>query len=207
MTKRPLFLGVLLVCVFTCAAKAEEWVFNPLHSKIEFTASSRLTKTDGQFRRFTAKVDVNDKALERSSMLVTIDVASLDTDNEDRDEHLRTKDFFDVEAYPSATIEVKGVRKASPSEYEASAAVTIRGVTKTLALRMMIVTFENGVLRFQGAAEISQKEFGIGSNSQQSIASMANPLQDLVAIRYEMDMRKPAPPRQGAGRPAVRGVC
>lgn len=206
MTKRSLFLGVLLVSFLAGVAKAEGWVFDPLHSKIEFTASSRLTKTDGQFRKFTVKANVNDEALEKSRMLVTIDVASLDTDNESRDEHLRTKDFFDVEAYPSATIKVNGVRKVSPSDYQASAAVTIHGVTRTVALPMKIVAFENGVLRFQGATEISRKDFGIGTDTAGSLVNVANPLQDLVAIRYEMDLRKPAPPRPRAGTAAVRGV-
>lgn len=131
-----------------------------------------------------------------------MDVASIDTANERRDNHLRTKDFFDVDTYPQATIELKSLRKLSATEYEAAAEVTIHGVTKSMALPMSILTFENGVLRFRGASEVSRKDFRIGTDTNGSVMNTANPIQDLVAIRYEMDLRRvtPAGPAPGTTR-------
>lgn len=61
MTKRILFLGAVLFSCFACRLTADEWILDPLHSKIEFTADSRLVRTDGQFHKFAVKANVNDK--------------------------------------------------------------------------------------------------------------------------------------------------
>ncbi len=206
MAKRILLLGAVLCFFWVGSLWADEWILDPLHSKIEFTADSRLVRADGQFHKFTVKADVDDKQLEKSKVTIVVDVASIDTANERRDNHLRTKDFFDVETHPQATIEVKSLRKLSPTEYEASAEVKLHGVAKSLTLPMEILAFEGGVLHFRGASQISRKDFGIGTDTTGSVVNVANPIRDLVAIRYEMDLRKVSPaagPASGTA-PSVR---
>ena len=182
-----LFLGVMLAGLLAVPAAAEEWAVDAGHSKIVFTAEARFFGADGQFRKFAIKADVDDKALENSKVSVTVDVASIDTNNEKRDGHLRSKDFFDVTNHPTATINIKSIRKLAATTYEADGEITIRGVTKPVKLPVRVVLFEEGRLRFRGDIELNRQDFGVSYNSRM------NPIQDVVGVRYEVNLRKPRP--------------
>lgn len=184
---RVVLFTAWLAFLLTTPAAAEEWVLDAAHSKIVFTAEARFFSADGQFRKFNVKADVDDKALENSKVMVTVDVASIDTNNERRDKHLRSKDFFDVANHSTATINIKGIRKLSDTSFEADGEITIRGVTKPIQLPVRILLFENGILRFRGSVEMNRKDFGVSYNSR------LNPIHDIVGVRYEVNLRKPKP--------------
>lgn len=177
----------ILVLLFAIAitAPAAEWRLDAGHSKIAFTAESRFFGGDGLFRKFDVKADVDEKALEKSSVAITVDVTSIDTNNERRDKHLKSADFFDVEKHPTANIQIKDIRKISERDYEANADITIRGVTKPVKLPVKVVLFEEGRLRLRGTVELNRKDFGV------SYSSRMNPIQDMVEIRYEIGLLKP----------------
>lgn len=187
LSARIVVLIALLALVLAAPAAAEEWILDAAHSKIVFSAEARFFSADGQFRRFSVKADVDDKALENSKVMVTVDVDSIDTNNEKRDKHLRSADFFDVTNHPTAAINIKGIRKLSDTSYEADGEITIRGVTKPLRLPVRIVLFEGGVLRFRGNVELNRRDFGV------SYQSRLNPIEDIIGIRYEVNLRKPKP--------------
>ncbi len=192
--KRTLILSLLLVGT-TCA---EEWRLDAGHSKIAFTAEARFFSAEGQFRKFDVKADVDEKALENSKVTVTVDTASIDTNNERRDNHLRSKDFFEVATHPTSIIEIKAIRKLAENNYEADGQVTIHGVTKPFKLPVKVVLFENGRLRFRGNVDLNRKEFGISYNSR------LNPVEDVVAVRYEVSLIKPKPPGPPGPPPAQK---
>lgn len=185
---RKLFLYIA-VSLFTLVSPvwAEQWALDANHSKIVFTAEARFFSSDGLFRKFDVKADIDEAALEKSKVEVTVDVASIDTNNDRRDKHLRSKDFFDAETHPTATINIKGIRKISATQFEADGEVTIRGVTKSVALPVRIVLFESGILRFRGNVDLNRKDFGVSYNSRM------NPVEDIVGVRYEVNLRKPKP--------------
>ncbi len=183
-----MLLRLLIVVAFLAEpAAGEEWGLDAAHSKIVFSAEARFFSADGRFRKFSVKADVDDKALENSKVNVTVEVASIDTNNERRDNHLRSKDFFDAANYPNANIEIKSIRKLASNSYEADGGITIRGVTKPIRLPVKVVLFEDGRLRLRGEVELKRQEFGV------SYQSRLNPIQDVVGVRYEVSLLKPKP--------------
>ncbi|HJW10050.1 MAG TPA: YceI family protein, partial [Holophagaceae bacterium] len=106
---RRLILPLLLVAL---PALAGDSTFTPdtVHSRIGFTAKT-LFKVEGFFGKYTADISGDPKTLKNAHVNLTIDVASINTDNEGRDKHLRSADFFDVEKYPSITFTSKHVWK------------------------------------------------------------------------------------------------
>jgi polyisoprenoid-binding protein YceI len=103
-----------------------------IHSSISFQVKHMMiAKAKGEFNEFDIEVEGDINQLESSKVKVTIQAASIDTKNEDRDNHLRSADFFDVEHYPTITFISDSVKKVSTNEYEVTGQLTIKDVTKT----------------------------------------------------------------------------
>lgn len=103
-----------------------------VHSGIGFQIKHlMISKVKGEFRDFDVQVEGNLDNLEGLKVTVTVDTNSINTNNEDRDNHLRSGDFFEVEKYPAIKIEGESIKKLSDEEYELLANVTIRDVTRT----------------------------------------------------------------------------
>ena len=115
--------------------KAGTWVIDPSHSQIEITARHLMvSKVRGSFQTFSGAVTIGGTP-EESAVEVTIDAASVNTGAEDRDGHLRSGDFLDVEAYPTITFQSTSIER-NGSAYRLIGNLTLRGVTKPLTLDM-----------------------------------------------------------------------
>lgn len=143
-----------------------------VHSGITFSIKHMMVaKAKGEFKGFDVDFngDLND--LENSSVKVTIDAASVDTNNEDRDNHLRSGDFFDVENHPNITFVSKSVKKVDDGEYEVTGDLTIREVTKTETFKVEY----NGTAKspmdgstitgFDVEGKINREDFGLTWNA------------------------------------------
>lgn len=109
------------------------WTIEPGHSTIEAVARHlKVTKVRGRFGSFEGKVEVPDDLLQ-SRVEVTIEAASIDTNNEDRDEHLRSEDFLYVEDYPTLSFESTGVEEVGGG-YRLTGDLTMRGETRPVTL-------------------------------------------------------------------------
>ena len=109
------------------------WIIEPTHSTIEAVARHlRVTKVRGRFESFEGKVVVPEDALQ-ASIDVTIDATSIDTNNEDRDAHLRSPDFLDAEQHPTLEFHATGVEEKGGG-YEVTGDLTMAGVTKPVTL-------------------------------------------------------------------------
>jgi polyisoprenoid-binding protein YceI len=103
-----------------------------IHSSISFQVKHMMvSKVKGEFNEFDIEVEGDVNQLEASKVKVTIPASSIDTKNEDRDNHLRSADFFDAEKYPNITFISDSVKKVSDHEYEVTGKLTIKDVTKT----------------------------------------------------------------------------
>jgi polyisoprenoid-binding protein YceI len=103
-----------------------------IHSSISFQVKHMMvSKVKGEFNEFDIEVEGDVNQLEASKVKVTIPASSIDTKNEDRDNHLRSADFFDAEKYPNITFISDSVKKVSDHEYEVTGQLTIKDVTKT----------------------------------------------------------------------------
>jgi polyisoprenoid-binding protein YceI len=101
-----------------------------VHSALNFEVKHMMvSKAKGEFQEFDVDFNGSFDDLENASVKATIDVASIETNNEDRNGHLKSGDFFDVETYPNITFVSKNIEKVSDSEFKITGDLTIKGVT------------------------------------------------------------------------------
>jgi polyisoprenoid-binding protein YceI len=113
------------------------WKIDPTHSTVGFAVRHMVvSKVRGRFTRFDATIRIDEAAPERSEVVVTIAADSIDTGMADRDVHLRSADFLDVEAFPTVTFESRRVRRTSDGRFEVVGDLTLRGVTKEVMLQV-----------------------------------------------------------------------
>lgn len=122
-----------------------------------------VTKVHGAFNDFESTFSVNDGAVEGSA---TIKAASIDTANEQRDEHVKSADFFDVENHPELTFTITGAEVGDGSEGTVTGDLTIKGVTKPVTLDVEVLGVQedqNGDTRlgFEASTKINRKDFDI----------------------------------------------
>jgi polyisoprenoid-binding protein YceI len=130
--------------------------------RIGFVAKNMLATANGVFHRWTVvESDINLDSLENGSVSIEIDVASLDTDNERRDHHLRTEDFFEVEAWPVARVRIHSATRGEGERWNAQFDIEIRGVRKTLPGSFEILNRKPFQVR--GTLTIDRLDFGIGT--------------------------------------------
>ena len=147
------------------------YALDPAHTRLGFVARhAMVTKVRGSFEQFdgSAQLDFEDPA--KSTATLSFQVGSIQTGNGQRDEHLRTNDFFDVATYPVATFQSTGVRVVDDSTFEMVGDLTLKGVTKPVTIAWELTGTETdpyGNLRagFEGKATINRKEWGVSWNA------------------------------------------
>ena len=174
---------------------ADAYVFDPAHSSIEFSVKHLvITNVKGSFDRFDGSISADPEKIEESSVNVTIDVASINTKNEKRDEHLRSSDFLDAENHPQITFRSSEIRKTNDG-YVAAGTLTIRGVAKEVELPFALhgpITSPWGetVAGIEIAYEIDRQEFGVSWN--QTLDTGGVVVGNEVRIEINLEVKKEA---------------
>ncbi len=143
------------------------WTIDPAHSEVGFTVRHLMSKVRGNFTSFQGDLQIADNPLE-SSVTASIDLASVDTRNSDRDNHLRSADFFSIAEHPTMTFTSTSVR-ADGEDLVASGDLTIKGVSKPVDLKLEYLgvqqdPYGNTRVGFWATTTISRKEWGIVTN-------------------------------------------
>lgn len=113
------------------------WVIDPAHTLVEFAVKHMMIATvKGRFGEVSGEIRLDDGAPENSSVEVTIDASSIDTRNSDRDAHLRSADFLDVEKFPALTYRSRRVESSGAGKYRVVGDLTIRDVTREVVLEV-----------------------------------------------------------------------
>ncbi|HEY2832266.1 MAG TPA: YceI family protein [Sporichthyaceae bacterium] len=147
------------------------WTVDAAHSRVGFTARhAMVTKVRGSFTDFAATAQLNVENPADSHIDVTIEVASVNTGNDQRDGHLRTNDFFDAETYPQIRFVSTNVERLDPENYRLTGDLTIKGITKPVAVDFEfsgVATDPYGNQRagFEGKATINRKDWGVSFNA------------------------------------------
>lgn len=167
---------------------AGTWTVDPNHSSVGFTIRHVMTKIRGKFETFEATI-VTAENLVDSSLTAVVDMSSISTGSGQRDKHLRSGDFFDVETHPQMRFVSTGVRLLDEERAEIIGDLTIRGITKQVALDVEIIGFgkdSRGVMRagFSATGEINRRDFGVSWNSVLEGGGFA--LADKVQINLEV---------------------
>jgi polyisoprenoid-binding protein YceI len=143
------------------------WTIDQSHSEVGFTVRHLMSKVRGQFTSFAGDLKIADDPFE-SSVTATIDLSSVDTRNADRDNHLRSSDFFSVESHPTMTFSSTGVFEEQ-GELKVSGNLTIKGVTKPVELALSFLGTDNDPwgnsrVGLEASTTLSRKEWGIDFN-------------------------------------------
>jgi polyisoprenoid-binding protein YceI len=161
-----LVLGMVWWLPTAAQAESARWHVDSEHSTIEFrVAHMVVSKTSGRFMDYTGFIDMDAEAGTVKAIEATIKTASINTNHEKRDAHLRSPDFFDVEKYPAITYTMKSYTQAD-DVYQAVGDLTLHGVTKEIVLTGHF----NGVAKdpwgntragFSGEGKLNRKDFGL----------------------------------------------
>ena len=147
------------------------YTIDPTHSRIGFVARhAMVTKVRGSFNEFdgTGYFDADDPA--GSHLELRIKTASIDTRNADRDAHLRSNDFFDMETYPEITFTSTSVEQVGADDYRVTGDLTIKGITKPVTVDLEYTgsatdPFGNQRIGFEGKTTINRKDWGVTWNA------------------------------------------
>jgi len=142
---------------------------DPTHSSIEFSIRHLvIAKVRGRFAKFSGKIELDDGDVTRSAVTAEIDAASIHTNDEKRDAHLRAADFLDVEKFPKITFASKRIEKLG-GELRMTGALTIHGVTRDAVLEVEQLgalkdPWGNQRVAFSAKGTIDRKEYGLQWN-------------------------------------------
>jgi polyisoprenoid-binding protein YceI len=128
-------LAILALAALPAAlplAAQDVYKIDPVHSEASFKVRHALAKVSGRFSKFSGTIKVDAADITKSSVEVTIETASITTDNEGRDKHLKSADFFDVEKFPTITFKSTSVKEVAKGKLEVTGAFTMHGVTKAI---------------------------------------------------------------------------
>lgn len=147
------------------------YTIDPTHSRIGFVARhAMVTKVRGSFNDFagTGYLDADDPS--KSRVQLTIKTKSIDTRNADRDGHLRSNDFFDMDTYPEITFTSTSVEALDAETFRVTGDLTIKGVTKPVSVDFeytgtAVDPFNNTRVGFEGSTTVNRKDFGVSWNA------------------------------------------
>lgn len=172
------------------------YVIDPAHTRIGFVARhAMVTKVRGAFNEFEGTATVDGDDLARSSAAVTIQAASIDTRNEQRDAHLRSNDFLAMEEFPQITFVSTGVRPTGATSLELTGDLTIKGVTRSVTIPFELEggatdPFGNVRVGFEGSVTINRKDYGITWNAALETGGVL--VSDKIVLEFEVSAIKTA---------------
>ena len=185
-----------LVAVFALAlavpAQGATWNVDAAHSHVGFSVRHLLTPVPGSFGDFTGTIVYDEENPAASSVEFTVHTASIDTNNERRDNHLRSADFFDAENHPTLTFKSKKVAPLGGNNLAVTGDLTIRGVTKEVTVPVEVLGVMGDKAGFQTELTIDRKEYGVVWNRalDQGGTVLGDDVKILLTI--EADREKPA---------------
>ncbi|GAC1479562.1 MAG: YceI family protein [Gemmatimonadaceae bacterium] len=173
-------LAYAIVAPLVLLADPKPHVIDKAHSQINFVAEARFISAHGFFANWDADLQIDPAVPEASRISITIDAASINTRVDRRDNHLRSKDFFDAATYPKITFVSSKLTKRSDKLYDVAGDLTIRGTTKAVVVPTKIVFYESGRGRVTGQFVVNRKEYGVSYDSK------ANPIEDEVQVQFSI---------------------
>ena len=170
------------------------YAIDAAHSRFGFVARhAMVTKVRGAFNEFegTAVIDGEDPS--KSSASITLQVASVDTRNAQRDGHLRNNDFLDVEKYPTITFASTAIKQVEDREFEVTGDLTIKDVTKSVTIPLTLEgvatdPFGNERIGFEGSTPILRSEFGVTYNAALETGGVL--VSDKIVLEFEISAIK-----------------
>jgi polyisoprenoid-binding protein YceI len=170
---------------------------DPAHTSLEFVARHMLTKVRGRFTEFAGRVTVGDTP-ETSSVELDVDTASITTGNEQRDAHLHSSDFFEVDAHPKMTYRSTAFRPTGGTSFELDGELSVKGVTRPITLTGEFLgwgvdAWGNDRLFAEAKTRVNREDWGLLWNMAVELTGVL--VGRDVDLEFEVQAFKPAPER------------
>jgi len=166
---KKVFSFLILAFLSTSLFAQTTWNADPMHSKLTFsTGHLGISDVAGLFKKFEASATANKADFSDAVFELSVDVNSIDTEVEMRDNHLRSADFFEVEKFPKMTFKSTGITKSGKDKYKLKGNLTLHGVTKPVTMDLWYRgTIENPQSKaptagFQLTGTIKRSDFQVG---------------------------------------------
>jgi polyisoprenoid-binding protein YceI len=166
------------------------------HSRIGFVARhAMVTKVRGSFDEFEGTATLDGSNPENSSVNVTVQVASVDTRNDQRDGHLRTNDFLDVEKFPTITFGSTAIKHLGGNDFEVTGNLTVKDVTKQVVLPIEYQgaatdPYGNKRIGFEGSTTINRSDYGVNFNAALETGGVL--VSEKITLEFEISAIKNA---------------
>jgi len=173
-----LVLSALLTVVLPASAFAAGWTVDPDHSEVSFSIDHFFTPVTGAFDDFEISLDYDLENPEKSTVSATIQIASVNTGTERRDNHLLSADWFEADTHPTMTFESTEVKKVSDDQLVAHGTLTIKGESKPVALPITVLGIKDvpepmqqmfggatKVASFKAELVLDRNDYGVGVGS------------------------------------------
>ena len=172
--------------------EAATWNIDPIHSEVGFSVRHMMvSKVRGRFTTFSGQFVTGDNPAD-SSVTAEIDLSSINTGQEQRDEHIKSADFFEVEKYPTMTYKSTGIR-VEDGEYIVDGDLTLKGVTKSVPLHLELNGFGPdpfGGTRagFTATGELNRRDFNVTFNAPMANGGVV--VADKIQLQLEIEAVK-----------------
>jgi polyisoprenoid-binding protein YceI len=180
-------VAVAITGLSSIARANETYKFDQAHSTIGFSVHQFLGTTHGKFTKFDGKIDIDREHPGNSSVAARIDVRSIDTGIQKRDNHLRSPEFFAVEKYPEITFKSRSVKQTGPQAGDILGDLTMHGVTKPITLHVKLLTSPNETNRTRWSVTtdpLKRSEFNLMfAQAAESVSGISQ----TVAINIEIE--------------------
>ena len=197
MKRFLLLLSLTLLLPTLASAEPATYKIDPNHSSVGFSIRHFVSNVPGRFRDFSGVIKYDKQNPAASSVEFTVQAASITTDNNDRDEHLRSADFFDVQKFPTLTFTSTKVTPKDANTLDVTGNLTLHGVTREIAIPVQVL----GTMKaprgekagFEASFTLNRKEYGIVWNRVFDFGSTLLGDEVRISIEIEADRQEAAP--------------
>lgn len=176
------------------AAQADEWTFDKAHSNIYFDIKHIFSSVRGNFTGFSGTFVFDPDNLQKSSIEMTVDTQSVYTQITKRDNHLRSKEFFDVSKYPAMTFKSRSITHLSDNNYRVTGDLTIKDVTKPIEVPFVFYGVKDHPLEknkqvagFEGSFTIDRLDYHVGDGKYVKMGVVGKEVAIFVALEMLKD--------------------
>ncbi|MBX3006462.1 MAG: YceI family protein [Melioribacteraceae bacterium] len=191
---RTIKIFSLLLLMTAVSIAQTKWELDKSHSKVGFSVSHLvITDVDGLFKDYSGSITTNGDDFSTAKIDFTINTASISTENEGRDKHLRSDDFFNAEKFPQMTFKSKSMKKVNDKNYKLVGDLTIRDVTKQVELDVRF----NGMVKdpwgntkagFKISGEINRFDYNLKWNNTVETGGLV--VGKEVTLKIDLQLKK-----------------
>lgn len=185
MSRFKSLFAIPALFVIGLAFAATHWVMQPRQSELTFTAVQAGAPFQGKFEKFTADIRFDPSDLANSRFEVQVDLASVNSQDSERDDILRGPDLFAVEKWPTATYVTERFEHRGGTKFAAIGKLTLRGVTREVPIAFTFEANKTGAW-LKGSAKFKRLDFGVGQGEWKDTEGVANEVQ----VQYSLLLTK-----------------